>query len=59
MKIKEGLEIKTYKDYQEHKHEIFDIIEKTLDLAMKDFQKKNASYLWEEFLKEMSDYRAL
>ena len=55
MQIKEGLEIKTYKDYQKHKYEIFDIIEKTIDLAMEDFQKKNASYLWEEFLKEMSD----
>ena len=52
MQIKEGLEIKTYEDYQKHKHEIFNIIEETIDLAMKDFQKKNASYLWEEFLKE-------
>lgn len=57
MQIKEGLEIKTYEDYQEHKHEIFDIIEETIDLAMKDFQKKNASYLWEEFLKEMSNIK--
>ena len=52
MKIKEGLDIKTYQDYEEHKREIFDIISDTLDLIMEEITDKNPTFL-------ISDYNKL
>jgi len=45
MKIKEGLEIKTYQDYKKHQIEIFNIISDVIDLAIKETADKNPTFL--------------
>ena len=45
MQIKEGLEIKNYKDFQKNKVEIFNIISDTVDLIIKETATKNPTFL--------------
>jgi len=45
MNISDKFEINNYKDYQEHKKEIFDIIEEVMSMSIKEMAEKNPTFL--------------
>ena len=49
MKIREDLNIKTYKDFKKHQHEIFDIISETMELIIEETTKKNPTFLIKDY----------
>ena len=49
MQIKEGLEIKNYRNYQKHKQEIFNIISDTLDSVLKEAIQKNPTFIIKDY----------